>query len=124
MTWIVKFHARFDDEFRAFPLDARKAIAARIGLLARQGPSLGRPNVDTLSGSRHANMKELRCPTADGAWRIAFAFDPERRAIMLVGGDKAGVKEKRFYRSLIATADERFEEHLLRLKEEGDGKNV
>ena len=58
------------------------------------------------------------------AWRIAFAFDPERRAIMLVGGDKAGVKEKRFYRSLIATADERFEEHLLRLKEEGDGKNV
>ena len=57
-------------------------------------------------------MKELRFGAADGAWRLAFAFDPERTAILLVAGDKSGVSEKRFYKALIATADERFDDHL------------
>ena len=57
-------------------------------------------------------MKERRCNADDGVWRIAFAFDPKRTAILLVAGDKAGVKEKRFYKQLIAKADERFSHHL------------
>lgn len=61
-------------------------------------------------------MKELRCRAADGVWRIAFAFDPEREAVLLVAGDKAGVNERRFYKSLIARADERFDRHLARLR--------
>ena len=56
------------------------------------------PRVDTLSGSRHANMKELRFGAADGEWRVAFAFDTKGRAILLVAGDKSGGSEKRFYR--------------------------
>ena len=57
---------------------------------------LGRPHADTLTGSQYANMKEPRCTGAGGVWRIAFAFDPDRQAILLVGGDKSGGSEKRF----------------------------
>src|SRR5579862_2942818 len=80
------------------------------------GPQLGRPRVDTLNDSRHANMKELRFGAADGEWRVAFAFDTKRKAILLVAGDKSGVGEKRFYRELIRRADNRFDAHLARLK--------
>lgn len=61
-------------------------------------------------------MKELRCNAADGVWRIAFAFDPDRQAILLVGGDKSGGNEKRFYKSLITRADDRFDRHLEKRK--------
>jgi hypothetical protein len=64
-------------------------------------------------------MKELRFDAADGVWRVAFAFDPKRHAILLVAGDKSGGSEKRFYRNLIHTADDRFGAHLARLKKEG-----
>lgn len=76
---------------------------------------MGRPRVDTLKGSRHSNMKELRFSAADGEWRVAFAFDPRRRAILLVAGDKSGGSDKRFYRELIRKADERFDAHLARV---------
>jgi hypothetical protein len=85
-------------------------------LLAQFGPQLGRPRVDTLKGSKHTNMKELRFDAADGAWRVAFAFDPRRRAILLVAGDKSGGGEKRFYRRLITKADARYDAHLANLK--------
>lgn len=60
-------------------------------------------------------MKELRFSLPDGAWRIAFAFDPERRAILLVGGSKSGRNERQFYRDLIRVADDRFTAHLAAL---------
>ena len=85
-------------------------------LLQKFGPQLGRPRVDTLKGSRHANMKELRFSAAGGEWRVAFAFDPKRKAILLIGGDKSGRGEKRFYRELIRKADNRFDAHLMRVK--------
>ena len=78
---------------------------------------LGRPTVDTLKDSRHSNMKELRFDADNGVWRTAFAFDPERKAILLVAGDKSGTSQKRFYKQLIKKADERFTEHLEQLKE-------
>jgi hypothetical protein len=91
-------------------------------LLEHFGPQLGRPRVDTLKGSRHRNMKELRFDAADGVWRFAFAFDPNRRAILLCGGDKSGVSEKRFYRVLVEKADERFDAHVARIKSRKAGK--
>jgi hypothetical protein len=63
-------------------------------------------------------MKELRLSAAGGEWRVAFAFDPKRRAILLVAGDKSGGSEKRFYRELIGKADRRFDTHLARLNRE------
>ena len=76
----------------------------------------------TQEGSSHANMKELRFSAADGEWRVAFAFDPKRKAILLVGGDKSGVSQKRFYRELIRKADDRFDAHLARLKQKAKRK--
>jgi hypothetical protein len=61
-------------------------------------------------------MKELRFDAADGVWRVAFAFDPQRKAMLLVAGDKAGMSERRFYRQLIRKADDRLDAHLERLK--------
>jgi hypothetical protein len=76
------------------------------------GPSLGRPHVDTLNGSKHANMKELRFKAEGGVWRIAFAFDTNREAVVLVGGDKSGGSETRFYKTLIKKADDRYDSYL------------
>jgi hypothetical protein len=87
--------------------------AAMALFLAEFGP---RPHVDTLKGSRHSNMKELRFKVARQAWRIAFAFDPKRKAILLAGGDKQGVNQVGFYKALIKVADERFDRHLARSK--------
>jgi hypothetical protein len=84
-------------------------------VIERFGPQAGRPRVDTLKGSKNANMKELRFDAGDGVWRVAFAFDPDRKAILLVAGDKSGRSESTFYRRLIAVADKRFDEHLERI---------
>ena len=89
-----------------------------VRLLRRFGPTLKRPHCDTLKGSRYGNMKELRVTTTVGVWRVAFAFDPARKAILLVAGDKSGVSEARFDRVLIRTADARFAAHLERIKKE------
>lgn len=116
MPWEVRFHDAFDPEFDGLVMEVQDELLAHARLLERFGPTLGRPRADRLNGSRHANMKELRFNAANGVWRVAFAFDPDRRAILLVAGDKAGVNERRFYRSLIRKADERFNDHLARMQ--------
>jgi hypothetical protein len=116
MYWEVEFQEDFEPEFDALPEDVQDEIRALAGALEEIGPLLGRPRADTLNGSRHANMKELRFDTSDGVWRVAFAFDPRRKAVLLVAGDKSGVGEKRFYRQLIERADRRFDDHLSRIK--------
>jgi len=118
VKWEVLFHGEFDPEFECLPEAVQDELLAHAKLIEQFGPQLGRPRVDTLRGSGHANMKELRFDAADGVWRVAFAFDPKRRAILLACGDKTGGSERRFYRRLIAKADERFQRHLSRLKKE------
>jgi len=116
MIWTVLYHDAFLPEFEALSEAVQDELLALAELLSAGGPTLGRPHADTLAGSRHANMKELRFTADDGAWRVAFAFDPRRRAIVLVAGDKSGVSQKRFYKGLIAKADARFAEHVATLK--------
>jgi hypothetical protein len=116
MSWVVEIGDEFEPEFDALHEDVRMEILAMTRLLQQFGPQLKRPGADTLNGSRHANMKELRFCSADGEWRVAFAFDTKRKAILLVAGDKSGVAEKRFYRELIRKADDRLDAHLARLK--------
>lgn len=118
MAWEVLFHKEFEPEFDALPEDVQDEMLALARLLQQFGPQLGRPRADTLNGSRHANMKELRFDAADGVWRVAFAFDPNRNTILLVSGDKSGGSEKRFYRQLIEKADLRLDAHLARAKKE------
>lgn len=116
MAWVVEFHDDFEPEFLTFELAVQDALLAVAKLLADFGPQLRRPYVDTLNGSKYANMKELRFEASDGEWRAAFAFDPQRQAILLVAGDKSGGSQKRFYKQLIAKADKRFSAHLDRLR--------
>ena len=119
MSWTVQVADEFEPELHSLPRDVRKAILALSLVLQQFGPQLGRPRVDTLNGSRHANMKEMRFSAADGEWRLAFAFDTRRSAILLAAGDKSGGSTGRFYRKLIRTADGRFDRHLARLEDEG-----
>lgn len=122
MEWEVEFHPACEAEVLTLERDVRVALIAAARLLADYGPQLGRPHADTLKGSKHPNMKELRFEGGDGEWRAAFAFDPKRKAIVLVAGDKSGVSQKRFYRTLIAKADLRFSEHLESLKSAKESK--
>lgn len=116
MKWIIEFYDAFDREFDELEEGVQDECLAHLELLRKFGPNLKRPHVDTLNGSKYANMKELRFKVNDGVWRIAFAFDIERKAILLVGGDKSGTSQKRFYKELIKKADARFDDHLSKLK--------
>ena len=115
MSWTVLLHDDFADELAAFDEKLQDELFAHAKLLAEFGPNLGRPTVDTLKGTSHANMKEMRFNWMGEVWRVAFAFDPQRQAVLLVGGDKGGADQKRFYRQLISVADSRYSEHLATL---------
>lgn len=117
MIWTVLFHDAFVTEFAALAQPLQDELLAHALLLRDFGPGLGRPTVDTLKGSKHANMKELRFGWMGEVWRVAFAFDPARQAILLVGGDKGGADQRRYYKRLIALADARFDAHRATLAE-------
>ena len=119
MPWSVEFCDEFDEEFPLLAEAVRVEMLATLRFLKEHGPNTGRPAVDTLKGSSYTNMKELRFDADGGVWRVAFAFDPERKAILLCAGDKSGVDERRFYKVLIAKADSRFERHLLEDAQKG-----
>lgn len=116
MSWSILFHDDFADEFADLTESLQDELLAHALLLRDFGPALGRPTVDTLKGSKHTNMKEMRFAWAGEVWRVAFAFDPERQAVLLVGGDKGGADQRRFYKRLIAVADDRFDRYLDTLK--------
>jgi hypothetical protein len=108
MAWRVEFHPDFVSEFAALSLRVRREILAQATLLGAVGPTLVRPAVDTLKGGRVPNLKELRFTAEGGVWRVAFAFDGQRVAVLLAAGDKRGAAQDRFYRRLIALAEQRF----------------
>jgi len=109
-VWEVLFIDEFNAWFQTLTEDQQDAVTARVGLLETEGPALGRPTVDTIAGSRHPNMKELRV-SKGGAIRILFAFDPQRQAVLLIGGDKTG-QWVAWYEAAIPLADELFDEYL------------
>jgi hypothetical protein len=112
MLWSVLFCNEYAADFEEMPEGLQDELLAHALLLKQFGPSLGRPTVDTLSGSKYPNMKELRFGWEGEVWRVAFAFDPERQAVLLVGGNRAGVGQRRFYKRLVHVADERYGEYL------------
>ena len=116
MTWDVVFHDQFELEFDSLPTGVQDELLAHAVLLRDYGPGLGRPTVDTLKGSQHANMKEMRFSLGKGVWRVAFAFDPLRKAVLLVAGNKVGADQRLFYKRLIDTADRRLAQHLSDVK--------
>jgi hypothetical protein len=103
------------DEYNAWFLDQAEngqvSIRMKVELLAEYGPHLPRPHADTLKGSHLSNLKELRAQTENNVYRIAFLFDEERKALLLIGGDKKGKDEKRFYRNLIKQAEKIYRQY-------------
>jgi hypothetical protein len=120
--WTVETTDVFDEWFAGLDENAQAEIIATVELLKLLGPRLGRPHADTLNGSKYANMKELRASAADQVLRIAFAFDPDRNGILLIGGNKSGVSTKWFYKQLIEKADQLYAAHLAALKAKKKGK--
>ncbi|WP_416066497.1 type II toxin-antitoxin system RelE/ParE family toxin [Rhizobium sp. ZK1] len=104
----MQFHPDFVPEWKELEMGLKELVGEVLDHLEDDGPFLGRPEVDTLSGSAYANMKEIRVRFAGQVWRFAFAFDPTQSAIILCGGDKQGMNEALFYKQLINKADARF----------------
>jgi len=88
MEWDVEYTDQFGEWWDSLTAEEQEGVAAEVGLLRERGPMLGRPHADTVRGSRHPNMKELRIQHAGNPYRVLFAFDPRRSAILLVGGEK------------------------------------
>jgi hypothetical protein len=115
VAWEIAHTDEFFAWWESLTAKEQRAISAAIGLLERDGPALGRPLVDTVHGSRHANMKELRVSTI----RILFAFDPRRVAILLIGGNKAG-RWQEWYDEMIPVADRLYDAHLRTIGRPGE----
>jgi hypothetical protein len=115
--WEVEFSDEFELWWQTLDEDERESLLAGVKLLQELGPLLGRPHADTVKGSRHSNMKELRTQHRGRPLRTLFAFDPRRSAILLIGGDKTG--DDRFYDRMIPLADRLYDEHLHELRRKG-----
>ncbi len=122
--WNVTTTDEFDAWFADLSEDSQVEVIAKVELLKLFGPKLARPHADTLKGSKYANMKELRADPQSQVLRIAFAFDPNREAILLVGGDKSGRGQKQFYKRLLAKAEKLYETHLSKIQVRKDGKGT
>ena len=127
MGWTVTTTVEFDQWFTDDLTDEERIeVTAKVNLLKLFGPMLKRPHADTLGGSRYDNMKELRAKTSSSVLRVAFAFDTDRAAVLLTGGNKSGVGQRTFYRQLIERADRLFAAHLAKLsaarKKKGKGR--
>ena len=116
--WEVEFTDEFGQWWNGLNEDEQESVYASVELLRSLGPQLGRPHADTVSGSRHPNMKELRTQHQGRPIRTLFAFDPRRTAVLLIGGDKIG--DPRFYARMIPEADRLYDEHLEELRKEGE----
>ena len=116
MEWSIFISEEYDEWFSALPQKHKMAITTDLAVLRNLGPMLGRPYVDQIKGSKYNNLKELRTQIAGHVYRSLFAFDPERHAVILVGGDKKGKDQDKFYKRLIAQAEIVFDNHLKNLE--------
>lgn len=114
MRWGTEWTDEFNEWWETLTASEQEKVGSQIAVLERIGPSTTRPLVDSIAGSKHSNLKELRVTQTI---RVFSAFDPKRIAVLLIGGDKAG-KAKRFYRQMITRADRIYDAHLRRIEEE------
>ena len=118
MEWSVEFTDEFELWWNSLSEEEQEDVRSSVKVLQQHGPSLGRPHVDSVAGSRYPNMKELRTQHAGRPYRTLFAFDPRRVAILLIGGDKSG--NNRWYDEFVPLADKIYDKHLREIAEEGN----
>lgn len=116
--WDIEFTDEFGEWWNELSEDQQESLTVSVKLLQVLGPALGRPHADTVKKSSHRNMKELRTQAHGHPFRTFYAFDPHRKAILLIGGDKTG--DKQFYARMIPIADALFNEHLKQLQKNGE----
>jgi hypothetical protein len=116
-VWEVEYTDEFGEWWEVLDEGDQERLRTVVLKLEERSPALPRPFADTVKGSRHANMKELRPPGSN--IRVFFAFDPRRMAILLIGGDKTG-RFKEFYTQLLPVADALYDAHLEELRREGE----
>jgi hypothetical protein len=116
VAWEVEFTDEFGEWWDSLTAQAQSDVDATVMVLRQFGPALTRPLADTVRGSRFANMRELRVQHGGKPYRILYAFDPRRAAILLLGGDKTG--NSRWYDEYIPKADAIYEEHLREIGEQ------
>ena len=121
MEWEVEYTNEFNDWWVALSEEEQQDVSAVVGVLEEKGPSLRRPHVGPIVTSRHANMKELIIQHSGRPYRVLFAFDPRRCAILLIGGDKTG--NARWYDEFVPKADDLYDGHLDELEKEKEKKN-
>lgn len=117
MTWDIEFTDEFGAWWDGLSEAEQEDVAATVGLLERKGPHLGHPFSSGIRSSRHASMRELRVQHAGRPYRVLYAFDPRRMAILLIGGDKTG--NDRWYEEHVPKADRLYDDHLDELRREG-----
>jgi len=115
--WDVEYTDEFESWWRLLDESEQDDIAATVGLLEQKGPSLPFPFSSGIAGSRHSHMRELRIQHAGEPYRVLYAFDPRRTAILLIGGNKTG--DDRWYDKMIPKADHLYDNHIIELKNEG-----
>ena len=117
MAWDIEYTDEFGDWWSGLGGREQEELTAVVELLAEHGPDLGFPYTSSVASSRHGRMRELRIQYRGRPFRVFYAFDPRRTAILLIGGDKTG--DDRFYRRFVPLADRLYDEHLKELREEG-----
>ena len=118
--WEIESSEEYDKWFATLDEESKIAVLERVLLLQDQGPNLSRPYADVLHGSKkYKNIKELRNHTKEHILRVAYYFDPIRKAFLLTGGDKKGKNQAEFYKDLIAKSETIIENH----EKELEGKN-
>jgi len=112
-VWEIITSENYDSWYRELTDDDRAVVFGRVYLLGKEGPNLGRPYADTLKGSKKlANLKELRAKTDAHEYRVAYIFDPDRKGLLLIGGDKKGKNQRKFYKDLIREAEQIYAAYL------------
>lgn len=120
VEWEVEYTDEFEEWWNRLTEAEQEELASKVNLLMKYGPALKRPHSDVITTSRHANMKELRATVDDRRLRVLYAFDPRRKALLLIGGDKVG--DAKWYDRMVPQADDLFNEHLKALeREHGNG---
>lgn len=117
----VEYTNEFDAWWDSLTAEEQEDVNAMVVLLQRFGPALRFPYTSSISSSRHSHMRELRIQHTGRPYRVLYAFDPRRTAILLVGGDKTG--DDRWYDTYVPQADRLYDEHLEQLRREGQIPN-
>jgi len=117
MTWNVEYTDKFGEWWSSLDENEQDSIAVIVTLLEHKGPFLPYPYSSGIEGSRHDHMRELRVQHKGDPYRVLYAFDPRRIAILLIGGNKTG--NDRWYAEYVPIADKLYDEHLKLLKDEG-----